>query len=36
MIVEPVIVDIVDEARVESYLFWRPYVIEIGRVLETP
>ena len=36
MVVESVIVGIVDEARVESYLFRRSYVIEIRRVLEIP
>jgi len=36
MIVEPVIVDIIDKARIESYLFWWPYVVEIRRVLKIP
>lgn len=36
MVVEPVIVVIIDKTRVESYLFWRPYVVEIRRVLKTP
>ena len=36
MIVESVIVGIIDEARIESYLFWGPYVVETRRVLKNP
>jgi len=36
MIVEPVIVGVIDEARIESYLFWGSYVVEIRRVLKNP
>jgi len=36
MVIEPVIVGIIDEARIESYLFWWSYVVELRRMLETP
>ena len=36
MIVEPVIVGVIDEARIESYLFWGSYIVKIGRVLKNP
>lgn len=34
-VVESVIVGIIDKARIESYLLWRPNVVERGRVLKT-
>lgn len=36
MVVESVIVGIIDKARIESDLFWRPDIIEIGRLLKIP
>ena len=36
MVVEPVIVGVVREARIESYLFWGPYVVESRGVSEIP
>ena len=36
MIVEPVIVDIIDKARIESYLLRGTNVVEMGRMLKTP
>lgn len=36
MVVEPVIVDIIDEARIERYLFRRPYVVKMRGVFKTP
>ena len=36
MIVEPIIVGTIDKARIERYLFWKPYIVEWRRVLETP
>ena len=36
MVIEPVIVAIIDKARIESYLLWGPNVVEVGRMLKTP
>ena len=36
MVIEPVIVGIIDKARIKSYLFWGSYVVELRRVFETP
>ena len=36
MIVESVIVGVIDEARIESYLLWGPHVVETRRMLKNP
>jgi hypothetical protein len=36
MVVEPVVVDIIDKARIESYLFRRSYVVKLRGMFETP
>lgn len=35
MVIESVIVGILDKARIESYLFWGSYVVELRGVFET-
>jgi hypothetical protein len=35
MVVEPVIVDIIDKARIERYLFRGPYVVKMGWMVKT-